>query len=273
MSIRTRYRTGLWHPYEKPMYGVLLNPYHPLARGLVGCWLFNEGGGNVVYDLSRHGNHGLLGGGTAGYCPAWITGKFGSALSFDGENDYVDCGNDESLNPSDEITIEAWIKISALPSHGKAIVAKVGPAPSHDQYHFVLKTDGHIFWTTNERDAWTISNSTISTNQWIHIAVTAISGSNRKIYINGRLDKNHDTTYTFDSTTNTAKIGYSDRFGSESYFNGIIDEVRIYNRALSAAEIWQLYTDPFCKFYNPMEAELLYTAPAAVARSYGYIIG
>jgi len=53
---------GLWHPYEKPMYGVLLNPYHPLARGLVGCWLFNEGGGNSVFDLSGYGNHGMLGG-------------------------------------------------------------------------------------------------------------------------------------------------------------------------------------------------------------------
>ncbi len=199
--------------------------------GLVAEWHFDEGSGIVVKDSSGNRNDGTIHGAT------WVDGKFGKALSFDGVDDYVDCGNDASLNPSDEITIEIWVKIPVLPSNQKAIVAKVGPPLSHDQYHFALDSDGRIFWTTNERDMWTISNSAISINQWTHVVVTAISGSNRKIYIDGQLDKNHDTTYAFDSTTNTAKIGYSDRWGSKSYFNGIIDEIRIYNRVLTADEI------------------------------------
>jgi|GEM_PF-2512163 len=63
----------------------------------------NENDGNTVYDSSGYGNNGTIHGAT------WTTGKFGSALSFDGENDYVDCGNDSSLDITDAITIEAWV--------------------------------------------------------------------------------------------------------------------------------------------------------------------
>ena len=81
MSVHSRYRAGLWHPYEKPMYGVLLNTRHPLARGLVGCWLFNEGGGNTVFDLSDNFKHGTFG----AEAPSWVA----EGIYFGGDGDYI----------------------------------------------------------------------------------------------------------------------------------------------------------------------------------------
>jgi hypothetical protein len=79
---------------------------------LAGYWTFDEGSGNYTYDYSGFNNTGTLYNGTTicsgGTCPAWTTGKFDYGLQFDGNNDYVDVGNSNSLNPTNAITIEAW---------------------------------------------------------------------------------------------------------------------------------------------------------------------
>ena len=71
----------------------------------VGKWLFDDGAGDVTNDSSGKGNDGEIHG------AQWVGGKFGEALEFNGVSDYVDCGNDASLNITDEITVAAWIKI------------------------------------------------------------------------------------------------------------------------------------------------------------------
>ena len=264
MSIHSRYRAGLWHPYQKPMYGVLLNPYHPLARGLVGCWLFNEGGGNTVFDLSGHGNHGSLGGGTAGYCPTWTAVKFGSALNFDGSNDYVDCGNHESLNITDEITIEAWVKTSTLQTN-KYIVSK--PKTETGSNGWDLNTgdsDNKLRIITSGISPWSFQVDANIYDGVCHHLIGEYDGTKHYIYIDGALIDSQDATGSIETNANNLYIGRLSNYGL--YFNGTIALVRIYNRGLSSKEIWQLYTDPFCMFYHPLEAELLYAAapPAGI---------
>jgi hypothetical protein len=73
------------------------------ATDLVGSWHLDEGSGTIAYDSSGNGNDGAI------YGATWTTGKNGSALEFDGVDDYVNCGNDPSLNIADEITVIAWI--------------------------------------------------------------------------------------------------------------------------------------------------------------------
>ena len=80
----------------KPKRGIRLNPFHPLSKGLVGCWLFNEGSGQKYYDLSLYGNHGIQS--TKAYAPKWTSGKYDRGLKFDGTNDFCNMGNDASLN-------------------------------------------------------------------------------------------------------------------------------------------------------------------------------
>jgi len=81
---------------------------------LMGYWTFDENLGNYTYDYSGFNNTGTLYDGATicsnGNCPTWITGKFNYALQFDGSNDYVNVSNSNSMNPTNAITIEAWVK-------------------------------------------------------------------------------------------------------------------------------------------------------------------
>ena len=262
MSVHSHYRAGLWHPYEKPMYGVLLNPHHPLARGLVGCWLFNEGGGNIVYDLSGYGNHGTLGGDTLEYCPAWIIGDFGSALSFDGSNDYIDCGDDESLDITNAITIEAWIKTTQTEQGW--ILAKFG-FDNTGGYGICVHWN-KLQFTTKVGDTWDdlVSDQSINDGK-LHCLVATYDGSTKALHIDGSSDKSKPYSGTLVSNSDPVFIGKSTTEWSDPLC-GTISFSRLWNRGLSHDEIQKLYTNPFCMFYHPLEAEMLYAAapPAGI---------
>jgi len=268
---------GLWHPHEKPMYGVLLNPHHPLAQGLVGCWLFNEGGGNIVYDLSGHGNHGTLGGGTAGYCPSWVAGKFGSALDFDGDNDYVEISHDPSIDFGDgSFTILLWVKGSSNDmDYEDRLFCKgttSGGCGGGKRYEvsFTAPSSSWIVFTIDDNVTKSYiqrSNSPYLDNNW-HQAVFLRDAENNKLkmFRDGKQDGAAVTDDTGD-ISNPCNLYFARRDPSESspFLKISLDSVLMYNRALSEEEIWQLYTDPFCMFYHPLEAELLYAAaPSAV---------
>jgi len=246
--IHSHHRAGLWHPYEKPMYGVLLNPYHPLAYGLVGCWLFNEGGGNIVYDLSGHGNHGTLGGGTAGYRPSWTVEKIGSALKFDGSDDFVATGG-RITDTVDNFSVVAWVNPSVL--SGIRLFVYNGDDSggwgfgSDDQSFIALY--GNVAWIDSQYDF-------PSTGQWYHLAMTRVSGT-LYFYVNG-VQQSGTSTATPETPNDYFEIGHQPQHTGR-YFDGIISIVMVYDRPLAADEIWQLYTDPFCMFYHPLEKELL----------------
>jgi len=269
MSVHSRYRAGLWHPYEKPMCGVLLNPYHPLARGLVGCWLFNEGGGSIVYDLSGHGNHGTLGGGTAGYCPAWMPGKIGLALNFDGSDDYIDCGNGAFLNGLSAFSISAWVK-----SDVTTVDAAIWCGQDSDTMVLRYDKQGYegggsnvilfYFQTTTGGVNRYESASNVQTTDWQHI-VAIWNGSDLKMYIDGIEDSPTFKNPGTGVSTNADRCQFG-RKGTTNYWDGFISTIMMWERVLDASEVWQLYTDPFCIFYHPLEAELLYAAapPAGI---------
>src|SRR2546421_50667 len=96
----------------KPPVGTQINFGHPLAKGLVGCWLFNEFGGKLVSNgLFR--NHGTLSGATL---PSWSTGPTGPALTFDGSSSYVDVGSDSVLGLTGPMTIQVFLSRPSSPS-------------------------------------------------------------------------------------------------------------------------------------------------------------
>jgi len=245
------------------MYGVLLNPYHPLARGLVGCWLFNEGGGNTVFDLSGYGNHGTLGGGDSAKCPAWVPSRTGPALNFDG-NDYVSLASTITL--TDDWTTVVFFNINSVSDDHDMILG----------YHLSANCYIRVLDGTTIRVQSNVSGTykdytvpTISTHTWYHLAVTRRNG-NVRVFLDGVESTSGSQAIADDFTFDQIARYYT----YDTYsFGGMIDLVLIFNVAKTPEEIWQLYTDPFCMFYHPLEAELLYAAPAAFARSYGYIIG
>ena len=193
----------------------------------------NEGSGSVVYDHSRYRNNGQIVGAN------WTTGKFGKALSFDGVDDYVEVPDSASLDlpaESDEITLLAWVKFSTLPSElGNAV--KI--LRREHFFEFGVNTaNKEYIWLYGDDDAWHYigAGNTALDKNWHMLAVTS-DNVTTKIFI----DENVDAEYSYSLGLKPTSFAiYIAKFGS-IYFNGTIDEVRIYNRALSEEEIKSLY--------------------------------
>jgi len=203
---------------------------------LVSWWKFDEGSGTIAYD-SAGSNHGFIYGATR------KVGPIDGVLSFDGVDDYVDCGNDNSLAITNNLTIAAWVKReSAAGSTNEIIVSKYNGGKrsyrlffiGNDRIRWWLSQDGG---TTNRK--YVSSTLQITDTNWHFIAATFKSGSLR-IYIDGvnRTDSGKGNISSIFASTEPLFIGQEN---SGSYFNGLIDDVRICNRVLSAEEIQQLY--------------------------------
>ncbi len=201
---------------------------------LVGYWKLDEGSGNIAYDSSVFSNNGTLHGG-----PTWTTGKIGNALSFDGVDDYVDCGNGKSLSGMSALTIETWVKPNEFPpSLNKRILEK---GYTYYLVDTTAKKAQLLLYTTGGYDYVTADSPLLDTAKWYHI-VGVYDGTNIMIYIDGI--KVATKTHIYGGlpvATNSSPLILGSVNGISNYFNGLIDEVRIYNRALSADEILQHY--------------------------------
>jgi len=199
------------------------------SADLVAHWKLDEGSGNTVYDSSTSGNDG-----TFESDPQWVAGYYGSALEFD-STDNVDCGNDDSFNITDEITMSAWINMAQRPAVDDwyTIQWKEG---AYSMYLYgtdtTLTTLAADFWlSTGSADIWDGPDIDIPTNDWTHIAVT-FNGTDFEFYVNGE----HDHTQNQPGTIEISAINFL--FTQNGYnFVGLIDDVRTYNRALTQAEI------------------------------------
>ncbi len=200
---------------------------------------------NDTLDYSGKGNNGTA---TAGAnCSAAVTGKFFGGCSFDGVDDYVDAGTGESVHfSSGEITVEAWIKITAYKAEASiypGIVSNYGSTATTGGYLLSLSgtnQDNKTFFFLRQNSTIfesVFTNEALSTGVWHHIVGLRDASNVMKIYVNG-VQQTYTTIYTgtFPSTTNL----YFGKYSS-NYFNGTIDEVAIYNRSLAASEILSHY--------------------------------
>lgn len=230
----------------KPCLGSQIQLGHPLAAGLVVCWLMNENGGNKIYDLSGNGNHGTFGATTTS--PIWKPGQFGSNISFDG-GDYIDCGAGVNLDIS--------VKTISFRLNGTFTnYARLLSAPSGftNDYQVVLDgTAGRINLTkgTGNNNSKITGIGTFTNNKWYHVVITD-GGTVASItfYINGVLTASAVNASSFDIAAGNFLIGK--RQDSTNYYTGLLDNVQIWNRVLSANEIAKLYLDPFCMFEEDM---------------------
>jgi len=158
----------------------------------------------------------------------WTTGKVGSALNFDGSNDYVDCGNDPSLMPASAITIELWFKWASVEFGSFGFLRK-----GEDEY--TIELYGKQIYITMQPESWFASTSEITDTNWHHVAFT-YNGTTAKLYIDSILNNTQSKTWNFAGTGNL-HIGRRGIF----YFPGVEDEVRIYNRILSGDEVSASY--------------------------------
>ncbi len=213
--------------------------------GLVGSWSFDEGSGIYAGDGSGNGNSGTMKNATAatcgsnGACPDWVDGKFRKALRFDGIGDYVNVPNNPTLNPTSEITISAWTKASGYTPTG---FSYTGLLRKESQYLLTFDNGGaKVYRTYVNLGGWNAtanSGTPVQLNEW-HLVTGTYDGSNIRIFIDGLL-KNTNTRPIFPigTSTNNLNIGTAGWGNPVNgyFFNGIIDEVRIWNKALSPDE-------------------------------------
>jgi RHS repeat-associated protein len=206
--------------------------------GRVGAYPFEEGSGTSTADLSGLGNTGTLQGGVT-----WTTaGQFGKALTFT-DGTWVDLGNPGPLQLTGSMTVSAWVKASSFPADDAAIVSKLSNDPPHG-----FQLDATV--DTGVRTiGFKLSNvvgymirygpTELQLNTWYHVAGVYDAGAKTmNVYLNGVLDNGNSFGTVSSSQKDSALSVNIGRRASGAYgFPGEIDEVRIYNRALSQAEI------------------------------------
>jgi len=205
------------------------------VRDLVGHWKFDENAGGTTTDTSGNGNIGSL-----LNTPTWVTpGRLGAAaLLFSATNqESVTAVSSASLNsPTKAITISAWINVIDW-SGNRRIVQK---GNSDDQYR-LLAENGLMKFHLSGVDALTAPLP--PTGTWVHIAATW-DGWTMALYTNGVLQTSQGSAGSIATTADLLAIGKKNTSGvSGDYFNGRLDDVRIYNRALAAAEIGFIMTN------------------------------
>ena len=214
---------------NRPLPGARLNMAHPLTRGLVGCWLLNETGGIRAMDLSPYGNHGRL----VGFASP-VRRPF-NGLPFDGVDDYVDVGNGASLNVTGPFSIELWVKFTAYLNGG--IIDKN------------YSSDGWMLWSQSDplvalyvNNAHQVEMTSPALSVWSHTAAVMDSVSSR-IYLGGVLKNTGTSTFPTGNSSDAVVIGKDFNLGRFS--NVVLGIVRVYNRALNAQEIKELYMNPY----------------------------
>jgi len=195
----------------------------------VGAWGFNEGSGTTTADGSGKGNPGTVTG------AAWSTqGKFGGALSFNGSSSLVRVADSASLDLTTGMTLSAWINPSANQSGWRTILQKQTDAyflNASNSTGPLRPSGGGTFGTG---DSYVSGPTASPVGSWTHVTYT-YDGTTQRVYVNGTQVATKATTGLIQTTASPLWIGGNQPYGE--FFQGLIDEVRVYNRALTPSEV------------------------------------
>ncbi len=261
--------------------GTLINWNHSHALSLVGFWLFDEGSGDRVVDKSLNGNDGTL----TRMVPLddWIPGRLGgSVLAYDNNDDTVQIPDNESftiangtwsiwfmpdqlIDSTDPVSFYFLMSMNQAGSNAGDIIIFWQYGEGVDgQLRFQMDDNGDVSRVIDTNSAsW-------NQDQWYHCAVTW-GAAGMRMYIDGILQTDTDAN-TDGGGQNTVDLHIGSHSSSTWFtFPGSIDDVRIYNRALTEVEIYSLFSDPMAIFRKPFYGRILTAAAAASARRRGAI--
>lgn len=231
--------------------GLRINKNASYLNGLVGSWDFDENLGTTIHNVNTEAglinttNTGTWNGNTT---LNYSTGIIGNAGQFDGIDDYVDMGGNVSLNISSSITVSVWINKTSNTSNMMVLYKGSGlpDFPGYDLYY----SGGLYYWkATNKTPATYITTTWVGTvNMWGHIvAVYDDNTHTQYLYKNGILvNSTTDLNQSLGQNSNNLIIGKRYRTSSPAdvddwFMNGSLDEIRVWNRALSEPEISEMY--------------------------------
>jgi hypothetical protein len=219
-------------------------PLPPPTDGQLAAYSFEEASGSITADTSPNHNTATISN------AVWAAGKFGGGLWFNGTTSFIEAADIDPVTPLGDATFQAWVYLENAPATEVASVFNKWTQTSEDEYMFAINPNRTLYfaWHTTGGSTWPSASyrdvsgaGQIPLNTWTHIAAVR-AGTSVKFYINGVLD----TTLTgvmdanpFRNGTATLRLGGQGRGARGRFLSGVIDEARIYNRALSQAEIQQ----------------------------------
>lgn len=213
-------------------HAFVMNPIPPEAY-LVAHWELDESSGSIAAD-SAGDNDGVLKGD-----PQWrpYSGRMNGALLLDGNGDYVDCGNGSALNITDELTVAAWVNINQVNVDRQAIVTKgdsswrLSTTGSDMRFHFAVAGGGN----------YVNGDTVVGQGEWHHVCGT-YDGAYMRLYVDGIEEPNGAVANSTGVGVNgyNVYIGNNDE-GDGMYWDGLIDDVRLYSCPLTATEVYDLF--------------------------------
>ena len=221
--------------------GLLVLPIlaHAVTDGLVAYWDFNEKDGDTASDSSGNGHDGTLIGD-----PQWTNdGYFGGALEFDQVQDEVNVPYHADLNP-EVFTITAWANVEPGSAGHRAVVSSRHKPPTSGYIFYAEPRHTWEFWTGGDGGWVTIQGPAVNLGEWDHIAGTFADGK-LMFYVNGELVGEKDSNLNFNLSQEFLIGADTNEHAAREYlFKGKVDEVRVYDRALSADEITSVMNNP-----------------------------
>ncbi|RKU34054.1 hypothetical protein C6495_08765 [Candidatus Poribacteria bacterium] len=203
-------------------------------EGLVAYWPFDEGTGKKAEDVTGNGHDGKFAG-----APKWVDGKFGTALEFDGEEAHVVVADDAALAIEENITFMAWFSPGDVLTSRRLMVKNnsifvIFDFGNKDSIDFLVKPD-NTFAESTTTD-WKVG-------EWYHFAGT-FDGKTMKVYVNGKLEGEAANNVPIAPSDLELWIGGDDFGRPTDFFPGTIDEVRLYEKTLTEAEIQKVMETP-----------------------------
>jgi hypothetical protein len=201
------------------------------GAGLIAHWALDETTGDIAYD-SAGGIDAVV------YNGQWTTGKIDGALDFDGFNTYMDCGDSLRFG-TQKMTISMWLE----PQHMggmRYILSRAEQRSEYFDYVLMRHRYGEVEFAVSQEGSEPVSvmsNATTPLSEWTHVAV-CLDGSQATIYINGEFDASTD--YGRRIPCEGCRLWISSLGGDTRFYNGKIDDLQVYNIALTAGQIEEL---------------------------------
>ena len=192
--------------------------YNAIGDQIVAEWDFDEGSGSIAKDATGNGNIGTIIGGS------YTTGMYNTALSFNGNSTYVNVPKNPALTPA-SMTVGAWIN-SNNTALQQVIVSK-----AYGTGGWYLDIEGSKLNLMAANNNNVTGQTTLNSNQWYYVA-GSYDGTTLKVYVNGKLDGTKAVSNSTNDTNLPLYIGQYSGAWFGSYFDGLIDEVRIYSKVL-----------------------------------------
>ena len=237
----------------KPYRGMQLNKTHPLARGLLAGWLMNEGAGSRVYDITGNGHTGTL---TNMDQTNWIPGKYGHSLDFiSGSSTYVSVAVSNALRDlptTYDFTVIIWFNADAVNNNSMFAWFGTDDLVIYPNSPNPVTGDIRIYWRNLGADLLRVGGADLS-GEWHQCVLLSRASNDHEYYRDG-------ISIVTSSNTGTAGPFTGMNIGTfesgNQHWDGVVDHIMVYQRALTNAEILRLYREPFAMFQQESRVQL-----------------